>query len=66
MPAQDQGAVLFIRLQTPPGSSIGFTDSVFREAEKRISARPEVLRYYSAIGGFGGGDVNSGIVCSSR
>jgi HAE1 family hydrophobic/amphiphilic exporter-1 len=61
VPAQDQGS-LFIRLQTPPGSSIEFTDKVFREAEKKISARPEVLRYYAAIGGFGGGEVNTGIV----
>ena len=61
VPPQDQGN-LFVRLQTPAGSSIEFTDNVFREAEKRLSARPEVDHYYSAIGGFGGGDVNTGIV----
>jgi HAE1 family hydrophobic/amphiphilic exporter-1 len=61
VPPQDQSS-LFVRLQTPAGSSIEFTDKVFREAEKRLMARPEVLRYYAAIGGFGGGDVNSGIL----
>ncbi len=59
VPSQDQ-SMFFCRLQTPEGSSIGFTDQRFIEAEKFIMNRPEVLRYFSAIGGFGGGEVNRG------
>jgi HAE1 family hydrophobic/amphiphilic exporter-1 len=59
VPPQDQ-SMFFLRLQTPPGSSIELTDQKFREAEAFIMSRPEVLRYMAAIGGFGGGEVNSG------
>ncbi|MFA5059558.1 MAG: efflux RND transporter permease subunit [Candidatus Omnitrophota bacterium] len=59
IPSQDQ-SMFFCRLQAPVGSSIEFTDQKFREAEKIITARPEVLRYFTAVGGFGGGEVNSG------
>jgi HAE1 family hydrophobic/amphiphilic exporter-1 len=59
MPAQDQG-IFFARLQTPVGSSIDLTSEKFREVEKFVMSRPEVLRTFSAIGGFGGGEVNSG------
>lgn len=61
VPAQDQ-SMLFCRLQTPAGSSLEFTDNKFKEAEKRVLARPEVLRYFCAIGGFGGGEINTGII----
>ncbi|MBI3252686.1 MAG: efflux RND transporter permease subunit [Candidatus Omnitrophica bacterium] len=61
VPAQDQGMFL-CRLQTPVGSSIEFTDRRFKEAEKFVMSRPEVNRYYAAIGGFGGGEVNTGIL----
>jgi multidrug efflux pump subunit AcrB len=43
------------------GSSIVFTDGVFKEAEKIYASRPEVSSYYVAVGGFGGGLVNQGI-----
>ena len=62
MPAQDQGTFL-IRLQTPVDSSMEYTNGKFLVAEKFFSTRPEVARYYSAVGGFGrGGVVNSGIL----
>lgn len=61
VPAQDQSR-LSIRVQTAVGSSIEFTDNVFKDVEKYISERPEVERYYSAIGGFGGGEVNTGMM----
>jgi len=61
VPSQDQ-SMLFCRLQTPEGSSIEFTENRFKEAEKFILSRPEVSRYFSAIGGFTGGEVNSGIL----
>ena len=50
------------RLQTPEGSSIVFTDERFKQAEKFIIGRPEVINYFAAIGGFTGGEVNSGMI----
>jgi hydrophobe/amphiphile efflux-1 (HAE1) family protein len=62
MPAQDQGTFL-VRLQTPVDSSIEYTNSKFLEAEAFFKNRPEVERYFSAVGGFGAGGVaNSGIL----
>ncbi|HLE00455.1 MAG TPA: efflux RND transporter permease subunit [Bdellovibrionota bacterium] len=64
VPAQDQ-SMFMVRLQTPVGSSIAYTDSKFKEAEAFLSSRPEISRYYAAVGGFGGGEVNSGIIFAS-
>jgi len=61
VPVQDQ-SMLMARLQTPVGSSLPFTDSRLKQAEAVVMKRPEVDRYYSAVGGFGGGDVNTGMV----
>jgi hydrophobe/amphiphile efflux-1 (HAE1) family protein len=62
MPAQDQGTLL-VRLQTPEDSSLEYTDAKFRVAEEFFKSRPEVDRYYSAVGGFSGvGQVNTGII----
>ena len=61
VPSQDQ-SMLMIRLQTPVGSSLPFTDGKFKEAENLLLKRPEVERYFAAIGGFGGGEVNTGIL----
>ena len=61
VPPQDQ-SMFMVSLQAPPGASITFTDARFREAEKFVAARPEVLRYYASVGGFGGGEVNKGII----
>ena len=61
LPSQDQ-SMLMIRLQTPVGSSIVFTDKRFKEAEEIIAARPEVNGYFAIIGGFAGGEVNSGMI----
>ncbi len=61
VPAQDQSAFL-IRIKTPLGSSLQFTDEKMKQAERMISAHPAVLRYFAAVGGFGGGDVNTGII----
>jgi HAE1 family hydrophobic/amphiphilic exporter-1 len=60
VPAQDQSMFL-VRLQTPIGSSIEYTSERFKEAEKIIMAHPAVKRCYVAVGGFGGGEVNSGM-----
>lgn len=56
VPAQDQSAFL-VRLKTPVGSTIGVTNEKCLESEKFFATRPEVKRYYVAVGGFGGGDV---------
>lgn len=61
VPSQDQSMV-FVRMQTPPGSSIEYTSDKFKVAEEFLKSRPEVLRYYAAVGGFTGGEVNSGIM----
>ncbi len=61
VPPQDQSMFL-VRLQTPVGSSIEFTDDRFRQAEQFAMSRPELVRYYGAIGGFSGGEVNTGIL----
>jgi hydrophobe/amphiphile efflux-1 (HAE1) family protein len=58
VPSQDQGRFL-ARLQTPVGSSIDFTDRLCRQVEEDIAKQPEVERYFMAVGGFGGGEVNT-------
>ncbi|MBI4402513.1 MAG: efflux RND transporter permease subunit, partial [Deltaproteobacteria bacterium] len=61
VPAEDQGRFM-VRIQTPIGSAIEFTNSKFQQIEGFLAQRKEVDRYYIAIGGFGGSDVNGGIV----
>ncbi len=60
IPSQDQSRFM-VTLYTKMGSSLKFTDSVFKSAEKFYAARKEVDAYYIAVGGFGGGLVNQGI-----
>ena len=61
VPSQDQSRFL-VRLQTAVGSDINETDKLFRRAEALMNARPEVERYFAVVGGFGGGQVNSGVL----
>jgi len=61
VPPQDQSMFL-VNLKTPVGSSIEYTNTIFKQAEKYVMNRPETLRYFAAIGGFGGGQVNQGII----
>ncbi|MBI4368473.1 MAG: efflux RND transporter permease subunit [Candidatus Omnitrophica bacterium] len=61
VPSQDQSTFL-IRIQTPIGSSIEFTNERFKRVEEIVMKRPELNRYYAAIGGFGGGEVNTGMM----
>ena len=58
MPPQDQ-SMLFVRIQTPVGSSLAFTDDTLKKAEAFTLSRGEVERYYAAVGGFEGGEINS-------
>ncbi len=64
VPPQDQ-SMFFCRLRTPPGSSIEFTSDRFRKAEEFVMSRPELNRYFAAVGGFMGGEVNSGIILAT-
>jgi hydrophobe/amphiphile efflux-1 (HAE1) family protein len=43
-----------MRIKTPDGSSLEFTDNVSQEIEKYLMTRKEVKRYFVAVGGFGG------------
>jgi HAE1 family hydrophobic/amphiphilic exporter-1 len=61
IPAQDMSRFL-VRFQTPVGTSLDATDRVFRQLEEYFDSRPEVLRYGGAVGGFGGGEVNTGVM----
>ncbi|MBX7232230.1 MAG: efflux RND transporter permease subunit [Bdellovibrionales bacterium] len=60
IPVQDQG-LFIIRMQTPVGSSIDFTDRLVKEVENRLGQVPEISRYFVSIGGGGnnGGQVNT-------
>jgi HAE1 family hydrophobic/amphiphilic exporter-1 len=61
VPSQDQSLVL-LRFQAPPDSSITFTSESAKVIENYCNTRPEIDHYFSVIGGFTGGDVNSGIL----
>ena len=61
IPSQDQGRFL-ARITLPLGSSIERTNSVFLEAEKFLKERNDIETYFSAVGSFTGGQVNSGFL----
>ncbi len=53
-PAEDQSR-LIVRLQTPIGSSLGYTNDKVLEVEKYFTGRPEVDSQFVSIGAGGGG-----------
>jgi HAE1 family hydrophobic/amphiphilic exporter-1 len=61
VPSQDQGRFL-ARITLPLGSSIEKTNNVFLEAEKFLMTREDIETYFSAVGSFSGGQVNSGFL----
>ncbi|MDO8526932.1 MAG: efflux RND transporter permease subunit [Deltaproteobacteria bacterium] len=61
VPAQDQSMFL-TTLKMPVGTSIDATSERIKEAEAFLLNRPEVARIFGAIGGFGGGEVNTGMM----
>jgi hydrophobe/amphiphile efflux-1 (HAE1) family protein len=60
MPVEDRGQFL-VRIQTPIGSSLAYTDTKLKEIEQFLLTRPEVARFFVSVGGFGGGEVNTGV-----
>ncbi|MBV9463067.1 MAG: efflux RND transporter permease subunit [Verrucomicrobiae bacterium] len=57
IPQQDMSMFLY-SFQTPVGSSLTFTSDKLLEAEKVFKRHKEIARYFVAIGGFQGGQVN--------
>jgi len=57
-PQQDQ-SLLMIRVKGPESSSLQYTDVRMKQMEDIVSAQPEVVRYFSSVGGFSG-DISSG------
>lgn len=60
-PAQDQNRFL-VRLQAPIGSSLQVTNEMAKICEDYLMRRPEVQLYFCAVGGFGGGDVDTAML----
>ena len=61
LPSEDQSR-FNIRLKTPIGSSLDFSNDKFKTVEKFLSSRSEVDRYVLQVGGGSPGDANSGSV----
>jgi hydrophobe/amphiphile efflux-1 (HAE1) family protein len=53
VPSQDQSR-LMVRMQAAVGSDVKEMDGLLRKAEAIFAARPEVQRYFGAVGGMGG------------
>ena len=60
VPSQDQSRIM-VRLQTAVGSDLAEMDHLVQRAEKFMTSRPEVARYFTIVGGFGGSGVNSSV-----
>ncbi|MEQ1876513.1 MAG: efflux RND transporter permease subunit, partial [Bdellovibrionia bacterium] len=58
LPAEDQGRFM-VRMQTPVGSSLEFTDKKMKEVEDYLLTKTDVEGNFLSIGGFGGGEVNT-------
>ncbi|MBX3458739.1 MAG: efflux RND transporter permease subunit [Planctomycetes bacterium] len=61
VPSQDQSR-LMVRLQTAVGSTLEESDELFTKAEKYVNDHPHVERVFLIVGGFGGGEVNTGVM----
>jgi HAE1 family hydrophobic/amphiphilic exporter-1 len=63
-PVQDQ-SLFILRLMTPIGSSLAFTNSKAQAVEQWLRQRPEIAHVYVAVGGLGtggGSDTNTGMM----
>jgi HAE1 family hydrophobic/amphiphilic exporter-1 len=61
IPPQDQSMVI-IRISTPVGSSLDYTEQRTLECERWLAAHGAVRRWFSSVGGFEGGEVDSGFI----
>jgi HAE1 family hydrophobic/amphiphilic exporter-1 len=61
VPAADTSRFM-VRFQTPVGTSMDATDRVFRGIESFLLSRGETDRFFGFLGGFGGGEVNTGMI----
>jgi HAE1 family hydrophobic/amphiphilic exporter-1 len=61
VPPQDQGSVM-MRLKTKEGSSLDYTDNKVRAIENYLLKRPEVERFFVAVGGFGGSESSTATI----
>ncbi len=61
IPSQDQ-SMFIVRIRTDVGSSIEHTDSLVKKVEAFLASRGEVMRFYTAVGGFTGGEVNTAMI----
>jgi HAE1 family hydrophobic/amphiphilic exporter-1 len=58
VPSQDQSTFI-MSFKTPVGSSMEFTDAKIRLVEQFLAKQPAILRYYTAVGGAFGGQLNT-------
>ena len=61
IPSEDQSR-FNVRLKTPVGSALEYSDQRFSDVETFLSKRPEVDRFVMRVGGGSPGDSNSGSV----
>jgi hydrophobe/amphiphile efflux-1 (HAE1) family protein len=62
VPAQDISSFM-VRVKTPDGSSLAYTDKYTKDIEDYFMGREEIKRYFVAVGGFGSGaEANSSIL----
>lgn len=54
VPVQDTSNFM-MRIKTPDGSSLEYTDKATKEVEEFLLSQKTVKRYFVAVGGFGGG-----------
>jgi HAE1 family hydrophobic/amphiphilic exporter-1 len=60
LPLQDIG-LFIIRVETPTGSSLAFTNAKLVEMEKILHAEPSIDHFFVNAGGFEGGETNHGM-----
>jgi multidrug efflux pump len=60
-PSQDASS-FEARITAPVGTSLDATNRAFWKVEDFLKSRGEVERYFDVIGGFGGGEVNTGFM----
>jgi hydrophobe/amphiphile efflux-1 (HAE1) family protein len=58
VPSQDV-SLFMLRVKTPDGSSLAFTDAATKEVEEYFKTRKEIKRFFVSVGGFGGGGSES-------